>query len=77
MKWLSSFLLVFSLPLIINAQDLDFPYQPPTPYGQTTKLPPTDNSEQSDEQGDDPRDTPPPTFFGEDLDIEGDALIYG
>lgn len=32
--------------------------------------------EQNTDDGDDPRDTPPPTFFGEDLEAETDSILY-
>ena len=48
------------------------PYEKP-PHNPT--LPPRPE-ETSEEDGDDPRDTPPPTFFGEELDSEKDSILY-
>jgi len=64
------------LPITAFAQGgLDLPYEPPKPYGHVVAPPTNEDDIPVDDDGDDPKDTPP-VFFGEELDIEGDALIY-
>lgn len=56
-------------------EQLDLPVNPPSLGAQLDGYywkegpPPPDD-------GDDPRDTPPPVFYGEEIDLEGDALVY-
>ena len=60
-----------------QAQDgLDLPIEPPVFRGQGTSHDQGTRPPPPPEDGDDPRDTPPPTFYGEDLDCEGEALVY-
>lgn len=67
-------LLLAVLLLILCGHGLDLPMlpvrlgDPPMPV----VAPP----EPDEDDGDDPRDTPPPVFFGEEIDAETDSLIY-
>ena len=55
-----------------HGQDgLDLPIPPPVLGQATQEAPPS-----PEEDGDDPRDAPPPTLYGEDIDTETDALVY-
>ena len=42
---------------------------PPVPYEGPVETP-------DDDDGDDPRDTPPPVFFGEEIDTEKDTIVF-
>jgi len=63
---------------ITNAQDksgLDLPITPPKlggVIGGTEDVP----IEPDDDDGDDPSDTPPPTFYGEEIGTETDTIFY-
>ena len=72
-------------------QDLDLPISPPGYVRQVElpgmKKPPVDvnlprppqdpeTPVSSPPMGDDPRDTPPPTFYGEEIPSENDTLVY-
>lgn len=56
---------------------LDIPVEPPIfrPDPERKEGPPP-VSLVPPEEGSDPRDTPPPTFYGEEIDAESDALVY-
>lgn len=55
------------------AQGLDLPLAPPRLGGVPTA---TIAPLADEDDGDDPRDTPPPTFYGEEIDAETDSIIY-
>jgi hypothetical protein len=59
---------------------MDLPMTPPVLGGDPTppnqEPPVTIPTEEDTDDGDDPRDTPPPTFFGEEIDAEKDSIIY-
>lgn len=72
-------------------QDLDLPIMPPgfvrqvelpgmkkPPLSVDLPKPPTppETPVMSPPRGDDPRDTPPPTFFGEEIPAENDTIFY-
>jgi hypothetical protein len=60
--------------------DLDLPVEPVRAPFQTgiTDDPPTPPTPitPDDDDGDDPRDTPPPVFYGEEMDTESDSIFY-
>jgi hypothetical protein len=81
--------LVISLFLacVVSGQEFDLPVQPPkAPGGSETRwpdsIPLTGPSLTLERNGtlpvepDDPRDEPPPVFFGEEIDTEQDSLCY-
>jgi len=59
-----------------DAQDhpFDLPMQPPHYSDEVTPLDPPITPD--DDDGDDPRDTPPPVFYGEEIDTETDSIFY-
>lgn len=68
LAWLSLLLLALGA-----GPHLDLPVKPPrSPYDPPELLPPP--AEEGEDE--DPRDTPPPTFYGEEIDAESDELIY-
>lgn len=54
---------------------MDLPVEPPT-FGGTPFQAPAQPEPEPDPDDDDPRDTPPPVFYGEEIDTESDSLIY-
>ena len=77
MRLLASALLLFAATTVSAQEGLDLPIPAPV-FGRS--VPSTDTPPEvptsGDEGGDDPRDTPPPSFYGEDIDPESDALVY-
>lgn len=77
MKLIFSLLLTLFMSALASAQHgLDLPISKPkfSVEKETKESPPTN---EDDEIGDDPRDTPPPTFFGEELNSEGrNSIVY-
>jgi hypothetical protein len=59
-----------------TAPEMDLP-MPPVRYAPVTSRTVPDPPIQPDEEyGEDPTDTPPPVFFGEELWVEGSKLVY-
>ncbi|RMG18180.1 MAG: VWA domain-containing protein [Planctomycetota bacterium] len=56
-------------------KDMDLPIAPAKITDPNAFTPPTP-IEPDDDDGDDPRDTPPPTLYGEELDSENDTIFY-
>ena len=56
-------------------EGLDLPFEPPKLQLAKSQSDPVP-VETIEDEGDDPRDTPPPTLFGEELDPEGGAIVY-
>mgnify|MGYP001416143884 CR=1 FL=1 len=63
-------------PLVV--EDLDLPLSPPTYQGPPlpTPRPPAPPAPPAPPPMDDPRDTPPPTIYGEEIVSENDTLVY-
>jgi len=65
------------LPLLltttVSAQSLDLPI-PPIHFGD--QIPDYGPKASEDDSNEDPRDTPPPTIYGEEIDTETDTIIY-
>ena len=55
--------------------DLDLPMEPTRITDPNAFAPPTP-IEPDDDDGDDPRDTPPPVIYGEEIDTETDTIFY-
>lgn len=74
MRIILALCLLAALSIPSFAQEgLDLPIEPPVWTGlKADERPP----EIEDEAGDDPRDTPPPTFFGEELDFSKNSVVY-
>lgn len=68
MRSVCVFILLTSLA---NAQGYDLPI-PPVKFGDD-KLPPI---QYDPDDGTDPSDTPPPVFYGEELDTDSDSIVY-
>jgi hypothetical protein len=56
-----------------SAQSLDLPI-PPIRFGD--QIPDYGPKPSDDTSDDDPRDTPPPTIYGEEIDTETDTIVY-
>lgn len=57
------------------AKTMDLPMAPPY-LGGPGYWDLRDPFPQPDEEGEDPRDTPPPVFFGEEIEVEKESLVY-
>ncbi len=61
---------------ILYAQDMDLPIQPPklkTEAETPLEFPP---EQEDSETEDDPRDTPPPVIYGEEIDTQSDTIVF-
>jgi hypothetical protein len=58
--------------------EMDLPIQPTWHGAPAPETPPEPKPVQKEEppKGEDPRDVPPPTFFGEEIDASTDSIIY-
>ena len=56
---------------ILLGQGMDLP-MPPVRLGDPPAVP----FAPDDDDGDDPRDTPPPVFYGEEIESESDSIVY-
>jgi Mg-chelatase subunit ChlD len=54
---------------------LDLPMEPPR-FGSETAKEIIEPDPNDDDDGEDPRDTPPPVFYGEEIDTETDTIFY-
>ena len=61
--------ILLELVAIARSQDLDLPVNPGWPMNNGAPI-------ADDGNGDDPRDEPPPVFFGEEIDSENNTLVY-
>lgn len=69
-------LLLILASSIATAQDgLDLPVTPPR-FGDKVNATPIPGPDEDDDDGQDPRDTPPPVFYGEEIDSEKDTIYY-
>lgn len=70
-------LLLVATSSFAQAQCMDLP-MPPVKLGDPpAAAPPTfAPPPEPDDPGDDPRDTPPPVFYGEEIDTETDSIIF-
>lgn len=63
----------------LGKDDLDLPVGPVKlgdQLPQEAEPPPPAQAPPPDPVGDDPRDTPPPVFYGEEIDLESDEIVY-
>jgi len=68
--------LLILIPSIAMAQDgMDLPVKP-VKYGDKVNSQPIPEPDPDDDGGEDPRDTPPPVFYGEEIDSENDTIYY-
>jgi len=68
-----AFIALLVLTTVASAQSLDLPI-PPIHFGD--QIPDYGPEDSEDEANEDPRDTPPPTIYGEEIDTETDTIIY-
>jgi len=63
-------------PVVAAAQDgMDLPV-PPVKFVDKANATPIPEPEPDDDDEEDPRDTPPPIFYGEEIDTETDTIYY-
>jgi hypothetical protein len=62
-------------PTAGSTTKLDLPMEPTRITDPNAFAPPTPITP-DDDDGDDPRDTPPPTIYGEEIDSENDTIVY-
>jgi len=68
-----AFTLLLLLTTTVSAQSLDLPI---TPIHFGDQIPDYGPKPSEDDNTEDPRDTPPPTIYGEEIDTETDTIIY-
>ncbi|HYE89686.1 MAG TPA: hypothetical protein VEA38_01645 [Terriglobales bacterium] len=75
--WLEVLAAPLLCAVLVLAQDLDLPMQPPKPFAgiasgkHADPLPLSSPVEEKD-----PRDEPPPVFFGEEIGADGGAIVF-
>lgn len=64
-------------PSAIPQTEFDVPVMPDFSRGaQDTTDPADDEAPTNEDTSDDPRDTPPPVFFGEEIDADDDSIVF-
>jgi len=68
-------LLLLTSSVAIAQDGMDLPVSP-VKLGDRANSTPTPEPVPEDDDGEDPRDTPPPIFYGEEIDSENDTIYY-